>query len=129
MTQYVIVRVNDKLIPEFQINYDSNNKVAERNYISEWSEINIKSKQTLYLIVSASLVLNSQVQIPSKNEEVIKQSIPFAVEEDLADEIVVNHFAYTQLRDGVFIVSTIKKSIIDQLIENLDKHNLKAKGL
>jgi general secretion pathway protein L len=129
MTQYAIVRINDQLIPEFQINYDSKNKIAHRDFIHSWHDINLKPNQNLLLIISANLVLNSQVKIPSKNEEVIKQSIPFAVEEDLADDLSINHFAYSQIKEGEFIVSTMKKSLITKIREHLISNNLKAKGL
>lgn len=129
MTQYVIVRINDQLIPEFQINYDSKSKLVNNKFLKAWSDIEVKANQSLMLSLSANLVLNSQVKIPSKNEEVIKQSIPFAVEEDLADDIDLNHFAYVPLKDGEFIVSTIKKSIMDSIVEYLKSHDLKPKGL
>jgi len=99
MSEYVIVRINEKLIPELQINYNANTKIATSREISVWSDINLKNSEELLLIVSASIVFTRQITIPSKNEEIIRQSIPYALEELLATDIDDNHFAYRQLSD------------------------------
>lgn len=124
MSEYVIVRINEKLIPELQINYNANTKIATSREISVWSDINLKNSEELLLIVSASIVFTRQITIPSKNEEIIRQSIPYALEELLATDIDDNHFAYRQLSDQNFLVSVIQKSSMDLIQEQLDIQGL-----
>jgi general secretion pathway protein L len=124
MSKYVIVRVNEKLIPEFQINYSISDNAAVKSKIMSWEQIKLQDNQQLIIILTANLVLTTQVKIPSKNEEVIKQSIPFALEEELATDVNENHFSYSQLNDQLFLVSIINKKLIEKL-----QWHLKTAGL
>lgn len=129
MTEYVIVRINEQLIPEFQINYSVNNTLANKRVISSWSDISVKSHETLILIISANMVFSNDVVIPSKNEEIIRQSIPFTLEEMLANEIVDNHYAYKQITENNFCVASINKLVMDKIIAELGNNSLKCKEL
>jgi general secretion pathway protein L len=129
MSEYVIVRVNEKLIPEFQIKYKTSDNTAVKSKILSWEHINLESNQKLIVVLSANLVLTTQVKIPSKNEEVIKQSIPFALEEELATDVIDNHFSYTQLNDQMFLVSIINKKLISLLQSQLKTAGLVCKEL
>jgi general secretion pathway protein L len=129
MTEYVIVRINDKLIPEFQIKYNASDITAIKSKVLSWEHIKLQNTQKLILIVSAHLVLTTQVTIPSKNEEVIRQSIPFALEEEIASDVDENHFSYTQLEDQMFLVSVINKKIIEKIQSRLLNNNLVCKEI
>ena len=94
MSEYVIVRINENLIPEFQIKYNTSDNTVNKSKVLSWAHIKLENTQQLILIVYANLVLTTKVRIPSKNEEVIRQSIPFALEEELATDVDDNHFAY-----------------------------------
>ena len=129
MSEYVIVRINQRLLPEFQINYNTNNDAITKIAISSWSEIKRQKQEKIILVIAANVVLNTQVTIPSKNEEVIRQSLPFAVEEELSNDIEHNHFAYKQLSDQIFTVSVIKSDIIKDIKKQLDNVGLICKNL
>ncbi len=124
MSEYVIVRINEKLIPELQINYNSHTKLANSRAVSVWSDIVLKPKEKLILTISASIVLTRKVKIPSKNEEIIRQSIPYALEELLANDIDDNHFAYWQLSEQNFLVSVIQKSAMEVIQNELNSNGL-----
>ena len=115
MSEYVIVRINEKLIPEFQINFNATEDRATKSKISLWSDIKIQTNQKLILLLSGNIILNTSIKIPSKNDEVIRQSIPFALEEELANDIDDNHFAYQQHADQICDVSIVTKKIISEL--------------
>ena len=129
MSDTVIVRINEKLIPELQINYDADTNIAKHRDISSWADITVISPQKLILIVAANLVFSTEVIIPSKNEEIIRQSIPFALEEFLANDIDENHYAYWQLAEHNFLVSVIQKSIIENIQIELNNHGLDCKQM
>jgi general secretion pathway protein L len=81
------------------------------------------------LILSADLVYTSSVKIPSKNEEVIRKSIPFAIEEELANNIEDNHFSYSPISEQLFLVSVIEKSILNKIQGELTTNDIKCNQL
>ncbi len=129
MSDTVIVRINEKLIPELQINYNADTNVASYRDISDWSDIAVESQQQLILIVAANLVLSKQVRIPSKNEEIIRQSIPFTLEEFIANDIDKNHYAYRQLSEQNLLVAVIQRSMIEKIQLELKNNGLECKKM
>jgi general secretion pathway protein L len=129
MLDYVIVRINEKLIPEFQINYNAQNYIAQSFGISSWSQIKLESHQQLILILPAVLVFSKEVKIPSKNDEVIKQSLPYTLEENLSTEIEDNHFAYNQSGENLFNVCVVAKEVMQEINLQLEKNQLDCKKL
>ena len=129
MSEILIVRINEKLTPDFQINYNSKNNTAQKSVLLSWSEIKHNNNQEIILILAAELVFNTHINIPSKNEEVIRQSIPYAIEEILASDISENHCAYHLLSENQFIVSVISNDNINKIIQLLKKHNLNCEKL
>jgi len=124
MSEYVIVRINEQLIPNFQINYNSTTKIASKSNVSSWESIKQNRGEKLIVLISANNVYTTVVNIPSKNEEVIRQSIPFAIEEELASDIGENHCGYLKLSEQNFLVSVIAKNLIEQTQQQLQTHGL-----
>ncbi len=129
MSEYVIVRINEKLIPEFQINYDSNKNTVTQKTIASWSEIIVKSHQQLLLLMSANHVFNTHIKIPSKNEDVIRQSLPYAVEEHLANDVDDNHYAFRELGDQLLVASVISKEVMNNIHQQLESAQLKCQHI
>lgn len=129
MSEILIVRVNEKLIPDFQIQYKSKNNTAQKAVLKSWSDITQSVNQELVLILAAELVLNTQVNIPSKSDEVIRQSIPFAIEEVLASDVNNNHCAYQNIKENLFLVSVVSHEIMSKIIQLLKNYNLKCDQL
>ncbi len=129
MLDYVIVRINEKLIPELQINYNVNNSSAQSIAVSSWSQIKLESHQELILVLPATLIFSKEVKIPSKNEEVINQSLPFTLEENLSTEISDNHFAYEQSGENLFNVCVVAKEVMKEINLQLENNLLNCKKL
>lgn len=129
MSDYVIVRINDKLVPKFQINYTPLNSIVEKHKLSGWSDIQVSDNQTLILLISANLVYNTTVIIPSKNDEVIRQSLAYAIEEEMANDITENHYAYKSIAENKFLVSVIKLETINKISELLSEYGYKSDKL
>ncbi len=125
----MIVRVNDKLIPEFLIKFNSSQLIAQKSDISSWAEVKQDINEKLIVIISANLVLSKQVTIPSKNDEVIRQSIPFAIEEELASDIELNHFAYNKDSNNNIMVSVVNRQIIADITLEITEHDLTCHAL
>lgn len=120
MPEYVIVRINQRLLPEFQTNYNSKDNITSQKVISSWTQIELQKNEKLILIIAANLVFNSQVKIPSKSDEVIRQSLPYTMEEELCNDIEQNHFAYSQLSDQNFNVAIVGLDIIQEIRKQID---------
>lgn len=129
MSDYVIVRINEKLIPEFQINYSATSNIASKSKLLSWADVSVKKTEKLMVMIAGSLVLTTEIKIPSKNDEVIRQSIPFALEELLANEIADNHYAYKQISEQNFLVSIIQSNIVEEINQQLLEVGLKCKAL
>lgn len=129
MSNFVIVRINDKLIPEFLIKYNSTEKIAQKSNISSWADVNQESKEKLIVLLSANLVFSSQVNIPSKNDEIIRQSIPFTIEEELATDIELNHFAYKKNANQDLWVSVVNTQILEELLVKIDQNDLSCHAI
>jgi len=126
MPNSVIVRINEKLIPEFQIKYDESKQTSIRSDVSSWAEIKPEKDQQLILLLAANLCYSTRVKIPSKNEEVIRQSLPFAIEEELSNDVSDNHCAYVALDEQVFEVTVVGKDILEKVIQEIKEYKLKS---
>jgi len=124
MSEYVIVRINEELIPDYQIKLNTQGKQLEMSPVTSWAQIEKNSKE-LILILAAHCVYNTKVKIPSKSEEVIRQSLPFALEEEISNNIEDNHYAFTQENEKL-VVSVVSKKIIEGVTNELKKHGLKC---
>ena len=126
MSNFLIVRINDKLIPEFLIKFNSTDNTAQNSNVSSWNDIKQEPKDKLIVLLSANLVLTSQVKIPSKNDEIIRQSIPFTIEEEIATDIELNHFAYKKdnSQSQELMVSVVNKNLLQNILTNLENQNL-----
>ena len=126
MYDYLLIRVNENLKPDYQIRYDSKNQRAEKALIDAWSEVKKIKNETVFFIVSANLVTTKSVTIPSKNDEIIRQSLAYTLEEELANNIEENHYAYVSLEDKSQLVSIIKKNLLEDLLANIKQTNIKT---
>ncbi len=129
MSDYVIVRINEQLVPEFQINYNTKIASVQSSAVSSWSQIKLQTHQELILVLPALLVFSKEVKIPSKNDEVIKQSLPYAIEENLSTEIEENHFAYCKSGENLFYVCVVAKKVMQEINLQLEKSQLECKKL
>ncbi len=129
MSDYVIVRINEQLVPEFQINYNTKTASALSSAVSSWSQITLQTHQELVLVLPALLVFSKEILIPSKNDEVVKQSLPFAIEENLSTEIEENHFAYCKSGENLFDVCVVAKRVMQEINLQLEKNQLECKKL
>jgi general secretion pathway protein L len=129
MSNFAIVRVNDKLIPEFLIQYNQSENIAQKSNVSSWTNVKQNNKRKLIILLPANLVFSSQVNIPSKNDEIIRQSIPFTIEEELASDIDLNHFAYKKIDNQDLLVSVINTKILKDLISELVNNDLTCESI
>lgn len=134
MTNRSILRINHQGKPECLYRYDVENQKCESNELSQWTDqalvrISQEADADLIVLVPASWVYHSQTNVASKNNELLAKSVPFAIEEELSNEVEDNYFAFKINDDGTQSVIAIEKTYITQLNEALERHGLKVETI
>jgi len=85
----------------------------------------------VFVLISGTAVLLTQVAIPSKQRQRILQALPFALEEELAENIENLHFAVggREAESEKIAVAVIARSIMDGIIQELQSVNIKADAI
>ncbi len=123
MTLNSILRIDEDASPVCLYTYDAQNNSCTKDVITEWKDSKLSAKE-LIILVPASWVYHSQVQVASKNIEILNKSIPFAIEEELSNEVDDNYFAFKINTDGTQQVIAIEKKHLDHLLQILATHQL-----
>jgi len=128
MAKNHILRVNAEGQPVGLYHYDAQSNSCQSTQVSQWSDQVLK-KPGLTVLVPAQWVYQTQTQVASKNEELLKKSIPFAVEEELSNELEDNFFAFRQNQDGTQQVVAIHKSPLKQLHQDITDQQLDVRHI
>jgi len=102
---------------------DSANQVPLNTVPTEYAPI--------FVLISGTAVLLTQATIPSKQRSHILQALPFALEEELAENIENLHFALGS-REGKsdkIAVAVIARAVLDDIMQQLQSVNIKADSI
>lgn len=124
MTQQLILRIKQDGEPRCLHRFDVQSANCETVDVSGWSDQTISGKKVM-LLLPASWVYHSTTHIASKNPELLAKSVPFAIEEELSNEVDENYFAFNLNGDGSQNVVAIEKKYLDSLLPNLNKAKIK----
>jgi general secretion pathway protein L len=84
----------------------------------------------LVLAAPSSAILLTKVAIPSKNKQRLIQAIPFALENDLTEEIDQLHFAPSLQSDqGSTLVAVVSRKRLEEWLERFNNHELRPLAL
>ena len=128
MTTTLILRIDHDGKPLCLYNYDAQNNSCETTSVKQWSNESLSSKDLLVL-VPASWVYHTQTQVASKNTELLAKSIPFAIEEELSNEVEDNYCAFRLNDDGTQHVIAIEKIHLNQLNNQIETHDLQVAAI
>jgi len=129
-TEKYLLRLNSKLQPFELLFYTIDPIQARRQQVTGWDDPYVQGvaeKNHLSLLIPAQWVYVTQSQIPAKSHELIRQSLPFAVEEELSNDVQDNQYAYTPLQDGQQLVAVIDNKRYDALSACLQAQQLNVK--
>src|SRR3990167_2751955 len=89
-------------------------------YMGLEQELSLNDKEDhVVVIVPSSAVLIKSVKLPKTNDNKLRQAIPYALEEDIIDDVETLHFALGQWNEtglAVVVIAKIKlKSWLDEL--------------
>ncbi len=100
----------------------SSGTIAE---LAEKNKNNILSAQLITCIINAELIHFSYQNIPAKNKQRALQAIPFALEEQLAEDIELLHFATSSAENNIYPVAAIKHELLQNLLNKLKEHDIR----
>ncbi|MEN8134376.1 MAG: type II secretion system protein GspL [Thermodesulfobacteriota bacterium] len=94
------------------------------------SEAHQLQGEKVVVLVPGTEVLLTEAIIPGNSGRIIKKSIPFALEENLADEIEDLHFAHGVLRkNGAISVAVVAKAQMESWLAILNEHDIEVRSL
>ncbi|MCK4709549.1 MAG: hypothetical protein KAU21_13100, partial [Gammaproteobacteria bacterium] len=82
------------------------------------------SVRSIVCIISGELVNFSYLDIPAKNKQRALQAIPFALEEQLAEDIELIHFATSKAENNIYPVAAIKHDLIQSILNSLKENGI-----
>jgi general secretion pathway protein L len=123
-----IVRINADGGPVGLYRLDATVQSCDYQALEAWSDPLLK-RAALIILVPAQWVYQTTTQVASKNEEILKKSIPFAVEEELSNDPEDNFFAYRLQEDGSQQVVAIQKAALSELHQQIKTHGLQVSQL
>ena len=129
-TEKYLLRLNSKLQPFELLFYTIDPIQARRQQVSGWDDPYVQGvveKNHLCLLIPAQWVYVTQSQIPAKSADLIRQSLPFAVEEELSNDVQDNQYAFTQMGEGQQLVAVIDNQRYQALSDCLKEQNLTVK--
>ena len=127
MSEHYLVRIGSEGQPHSLLTSDAHSS-CQIQKITNWSAAELKQKP-LVILLPAAWVYQSQTHIASKSPEVLKKSIPFAVEEELSNEVEDNYFAFQSLIEGTQDVIAIEKKHLDEVVKQIRINQLNIKAI
>ena len=128
MAEVSILRIDHAGKPMCILAYDAQNNDCKTSHVIDWSDPRLTDLE-LYILVPANWVYHTKTQVASKNSELLAKSIPFAVEEELSNEVEDNYFAFRLNQDDSQSVIAIEKTHLNLLNEKIESNHLNVKAI
>jgi len=129
MSIHNILRVDVDGEPEVLYQYDAQLKSSQIKSLTKWQDPLLKLHSDIIVLLPAQWVYLTKTKIPSKSQEVLKQSIPFAIEEELSNEIEDNYFSFKSINEHEQNVAVIEKEKFFSLMEKFKSNNLEIEKI
>ena len=99
------------------------------NDLVEKNKNAVTETSRIVCIIKSQLINYSEVSIPAKNRQRALQAIPFALEDQLAEDIEDLHFAIGKATNNNYPVASISHQSLKNLLEKLQQAGIKADAL
>ncbi|WP_223789799.1 type II secretion system protein GspL [Marinicella meishanensis] len=123
-----ILRIGEDGNPQSLITYDAQSHTCEVTAVGQWTD-GLLTKHELVLLLPASWLYHSVTHVASKNLELLAKSVPFAIEEELSNDVEDNYFAFVLNADGSQSVAAIEKPYLDQVLAACQQQALSIKAI
>lgn len=88
----------------------------------------LSSGKSVQVLVPSTEVLLTRVQLPKTNASRLAKAIPYALEEDVADDVEALHFAFALQGDGI-AVAVVARSTLDAWLQCLRSAGIEPDAL
>jgi general secretion pathway protein L len=122
-----LLRIGNDGKPSCLLSFGAQSQVQKKP-VSGWSDVVLKDK-SMVLLLPATWLYQSKTKIPSKNLDVLQKSIPFAIEEELSNEVEENYYAFNVNDDGSQDVIAIKKELLEGIGRSIKQNKLDISGI
>ncbi len=127
MSNHHIIKLNNEGQPEYWYQYTPETGHFYSESVSHWQDL---PKQHDYIVLLPQLwVYQSQTSIPSKSIDVLRQSVAFAVEEELSNDLDQNHVAFKSVANNKQMVSVVSLKHLEALRDMISAHGLQVSGI
>lgn len=128
MSEFVVIRLNAEDQPVEWVLADSNatrrSRMATGSLLQAAADI---GDRDVVVLVPALDVLTTTVHIPARSATKIRTALPFALEEDLADDVDELHFASgSKQENGRLPVAVVAREKMDAWLERLSTAGIEA---
>ncbi len=128
MIQQMILRIKHDGEPLCLYQFDTQSHTCDTIEINGWPDKEL-TNHLLIILVPASWVYHSKTKVASKNAELLTKSIPFAIEEELSNDVDDNYYAFRIDGDNSQAVVAIEKAYLEQLHQQIKQQNLKVQAI
>lgn len=128
MTEYVVIRLaaEDQAVQWILADSNGTRLSNESSGSLEQVAAEIGERSVIVLVPSVDL-LSTTVHIPARSSSKIKAALPFALEEDLAEDVENLHFAIGERQEnGRLPVSVVSKITLDGWLSRLSDAGIEA---
>jgi len=128
MTEYVVIRLaaEDQAVQWILADSNGTRLSNESSGSLEQVAAEIGDRSVIVLVPSVDL-LSTTVHIPARSNSKIKAALPFALEEDLAEDVENLHFAIGERQEnGRLPVSVVSKITLDGWLSRLSDAGIEA---
>ena len=132
MAETFVIRLPTK--PDVPVSWvvvdDIGAQIGETGLVDLAEAANIIGNRRVIVLVPATRVLRLRTEIPLRSTGRIRQALPFALEEQIAQDVDTLHFAASD-RDaaGQIPVAVVDRKLMQQWIEQLNEAGIDAHGI
>ncbi len=122
-----IIKLDSSGQPCLLYRCDLDSKQCQTQDLHGWASV--PQSHECHLLLPAAWVYHTQAAVPSTHTEVLRQSVPFAIEEELSNDLHDNHVAFAAIGPTQQAVAVVSRQHMDDLKVEVQKHRLKIVGM
>lgn len=122
-----IIKLNSSGQPCLWYQCDLDANQCQTKALDGWSSL--LKNHDYHLLLPAAWVYQTNTSVPSNNAEVLRQSVPFAIEEELSNDLQDNHVAFVSSGPNKQAVAVVSHQHLDVIKEQVQQHRLNIIGL
>ena len=128
MTTHYLLRVDQQVQPQSLLVFDDQSRRCEVMTQLSWDDERL-AVNDIKLLLPVTWSYHSTTQVASKNLEILAKSIPYAIEEELSNEVEENYFAFRLNSDGSQDVVATNKSQMQRLQQTIESQQLSVAAI